>query len=779
MTKINIENIIKNITNIDKNENLKKTLNNFLDFYNEQKNRLGYTYLEESTDIANIVSNDIGLGYSAIVATFLFRAYKANKINQKEIINIFSEQYGKQIIAILNGLIEVNKLDNEKVFGLNEKEFIQKNQHLSKRSKKFAQNIDKYLTEQGEYFKHFYIAMGGDIRVILLKLAYHYYKIKNIKKLDEQKRLITCREARYLYAPMAHQLSLYNIKTLLEETAMKYLDSEVYHYIAKVLAETKKSREEYIENFIKPVKKALDDLGIKAIIKGRPKSIHSIWNKMKKQQVGIDKIYDLFAIRIIITNQFNNIAEEKAACWQVYSKITDFWKPNPNRLKDWISAPKPSGYESLHTTVIGPQGKWVEVQIRTKRMDEIAEKGSAAHWKYKEVKEIIPAKNPSKKNSKEKNTEHLTWIEMLRNALENPDTETENSTNVQAELYSDILFVYTPAGELKKLSADATVLDFAYKIHSNIGNHCVGAKINGKLVGIRHKLTNGDVVEILISQKQKPRDEWLDIVVSNHAKTRIRRALKNQLYEKIENGKLKLYETIENFKDKYNKPDFDLDPKKITRLRKHFNIDKLNNFYLAIENEEIKITPELINELFIIPETLSYKNVVEQLKAQVIDQNTKTSSTDFLIIDEHMSGIKYEFAKCCNPIPGDDIFAFVSASRGTKIHKINCPNAKELISKYPYRIMKAAWKSQTTQEKFKAKIKFISEQRPGIVATISSIIAKQPFVEPYDININQTNNETYEGSIGILANGKQYVNDFINKIKSIKGILLVERIDKI
>ncbi len=747
------------------NDIIQSFLADFNDFYTETFNKAGKSYMSEAVEMSEILQHNIPVGDTAILASVLFRSYNSQLIDNQGIKQYVPTDIYPNVLNILEGLKTVNKLDNEKVFSLTENQFREKIKQKSKRSKKFASDYDSYMSEQGEYFKHFYISMGGDIRVVLIKLAHNFYKIKNIKSFDEQRRLIICREARYLYAPMAHQLMLYNVKTLLEETAMKYLNSDVYHYIAEVLNQTKKSREEYIENFIKPIRKSLQDIGIQAIIKGRPKSIHSIWNKMKVQGVGIDKIYDLFAIRIIITNKFKNLAEEKGACWQVYSKITDHWRPNPDRLKDWISAPKASGYESLHTTVIGPQGKWVEVQIRTKRMDDNAERGTAAHWKYKNIKEKVVTGNKGK-----------SWLEELQKILENPQHET--NTNTQKDLYSDILFVYTPKGELKKLDGGSTVLDFAYKIHTDVGNHCTGAKINGKIVGIRHKITNGDVIEILTSPKQYPKEEWLDIVVSNHAKARIKRSLNNLRIEKINKGKEILIEIYDKFAQKY-KFDETLDQKKLTRLLKHFDIDRQSDLYSAIADEKISITVEDLYNLFIAPEEKSYKKLVEQLKSQVVEVATGLKNKDLLIIDKNMTGIKYEFAKCCNPIPGDDVFAFVTATRGTKIHKIDCPNAKDLFVKYPYRIMRAAWKSDIANEKFKTKIKIISEQKPGIVASISSIIAKQPYVELYDISINETPNQTYEGTIGIYANGKKSVDDFINKLKNIKGILNVTRINEV
>lgn len=744
---------------------LDKTIDILKEKSDDKKNKLGIDYLTESIEVATITSKEIGLGLSAVLSVLLFRLYSKNKIDKDFIKQNIPGKFSNQIIEILDGLIDANKLDSERIFGLKEVNFNEKYDKLSKRGKKFAKNEQTYLTEQGEYFKNFYVTIGQDIRVVLLKLAYHLFKVKNITNYNEQEKIIiTSREARFLYAPMAHQLGLYNIKTFLEEMAMKYLNTEIYRDIAKKLAETKASRDKYIEDFIKPIKKSIEELGYSTNIKGRPKSIHSIWNKIKKQGVGLEKIYDLFAIRLILTDNFKNQEEEKSACWNVYSKITNIWTPNPNRLRDWVSSPKASGYESLHTTVIGPDGKWVEVQIRTQRMDEVAEKGSAAHWRYKEVKG---------------QSGHSNWLDSIRDILENPSSD-ETESIAKSELYSDTIFVFTPKGEAKKFNNGATVLDFAYKIHSRIGGQCTGAKIKGKLVGIRHKLNNGDIVEILTSNTQTPKFEWLDIVVSTQARTRIKRALKEFEKEKINTGKQILTEAFEKTKHKYNKSDFELDDKKVNILRRKFGISKIDAFYIKLSNEEIKIDSKYLHELFIKPEELDYESAIEKLKSTVEEEQTKSKkSVDYLILDKDMSGIKYDFAKCCNPIPGDNVFAFITATKGTKIHKNNCPNAPDMFKKYPYRVMKATWKQNEVDSKFKAKLKIISEQKPGIVAQISSIIIKQQFVDLYGINIEESNKPTFEGTIGILVNGTKYVNELITKLKAIPGIMNVVRIDKI
>ena len=738
------------------------------------KNRFNKTFFEESIEVAIITTSVIGLGISAILSVLLFRAYEIGKINKEDIQKYFPDNFSHQIIIILNGLKESNKLDNESVFGLKESIFNSKYQDLSKREKKFAKNINSYLSEQGEYFKNFYIVVSKDVRVVLLKLAFHYYKLQNIEKYSNQKRLLICREARFLYAPIAHQLGLYNIKTFLEEMAMKYLNSEDYRSIAQKLTETKHKREKYISDFLRPIKKIIYELDYQSIVKGRSKSIHSIWKKFNKQDVGLDEIFDLFAIRIILSDNFEDNKAEKLACWNVYSKITNIWTPNPKRLRDWISTPKTSGYESLHITVLSSEKKWVEVQIRTKRMDDIAEQGSAAHWRYKEVK--------GQKG-------HSKWLDKLQSILEVPKKADEiiqnqkkislkNISEVKDTENDDFVIVFTPKGEARKFIRGATVLDFAYKIHSKIGNHCTGAKIENKLVGIRHKLVSGNVIEIQTSNTQIPKVEWVDIVASQHAKTRIKRSLKEAEKEQIEHGKLILFNVVAKFRSKYNKADFDFDDKKVNILRKKFGVKRIADFYLQILSQKIIINVQLLYDVFVAPEELSYQNAIDKLISKVEKSKKEQSdSKDLLVIDKDAIRIKYEFAKCCNPIPGDKIFAFVTVEKGTKIHKKNCPNAKQLHNRYPYRVMNAVWKSTVVDAKFKTKLKIISVPKPGIVTQISDIISKQAFVDLYEINIENSQKETFEGIIGVLVGGTKYLDELIRKIKEISGMIAVQRID--
>lgn len=763
--KQKIFDVARNYLDTNRKEVLSNIIEQLESIYSSKLNKINSNYIDEAFDLIEIISINMGLGFSAMLSILYFRAINENILTEEQAGKYIPKEHKEQVFSIIKSLKILQKFDNESVFGKKEQDYLQKEAGMSKRSKKFSKTYEQYLTQQGDLFRQFLMSASQDVRVVFIKLAYQYYKILNIDLYNENKKYIICNEARYVFAPIAHQLGLYKIKTNMEETAMRILNSDTYQYIESVLAASKQEREKYISDFIEPIKKSLQELNIEADVIGRPKSIHSIWKKILKQKVSIDKIYDLFAIRIILTNKFENLKQEKDMCWLVYSKITDVWRPNPNRLKDWVSAPKASGYESLHTTVIGPEGKWVEVQIRTQRMDEIAEKGDAAHWKYKEIRG---------------QSEHQNWLSTIRQLLENPQ-ELDEEDFVKKELYSDTIFVYTPKGELIKLKAKATVLDFAYRLHTEIGYKCSGAKIGNKLVGIRHLLKNGDIVDVTTSKNQIPRQEWLEIAVTTHARNRIKRALKQIEDENIELGKKIMVELFEKMKTKYKKSDFELDNKIINQLRKKLNFDKINNFYLALANNTIKIDDNFLFKQFVEPQETTYENIIKKLTEQIVNQqqSDKNLKSDVLEIDNSVSSIKFELAKCCNPIMGDKIFAYISATSGTKIHKIDCPNAVDLITKHPYRILPARWKQNDSKQRFKAKIFIICQQTPGIIAKISEEISNAYAIDLYEINIKPTQNKTYEGTIGVLVASVDFLNKLIDKLVKINGVLNIKRQEKI
>jgi len=707
-------------------------------------------------EIADIAITTIGLGTSAVIAILIKEAYRLNFLKD----NNTTELFGKQILVIVRDMLEIEKLNTHSVFSKDFNHDILPQYQKTKRSKKYAQTASAYYGQQSENFRKLFLSLVTDMRVVLVKLAEQLYIMRNIKALSPQEQLMYSRESYYMYAPIAHQLGLYSAKTEFEELGMKYLEKEMYQFIAKKLSDTKKVRDEYISNFILPIKKALKENNIKAEIKGRPKSIHSIWNKMKNQDVVFEGIYDLFAIRIIIDDQFENVKAEKDACWKTYSLITDFWQPNPKRLRDWISSPKTSGYESLHTTVLGPEKKWVEVQIRTRRMDDIAEKGQAAHWKYKEIKG-------------EKG--HNDWLHQIRDILENPE-KTEEETNVaKSELYSDNIFVFTPKGEIRKLKKGASVLDFAYSVHTRVGEQCTGAKINNLLVGLKTELKNGDKVEILTSKVQKPKKEWLGFVTSSSAKSRIKRYLNHEIHKKAEEGKKIFISLVDKLMAE--NPGLQLPPsdKMLGKLKWHFRINSNAQFFTALHSGEIIISHEILHKFFVEPERIENQDMLAKLK-ELADEKDDEQSKDFLYIDEKLSGIDFELSKCCNPIPGDSIFGFVTVSKGTKIHKFNCPNARDMISRYPYRVVKARWKNSGTNQ-FIALIKVIGENTMGVVSDISGLITRDKKINMTAINIKSNDDKMFEGEISVKVYNTNHLSLLMEAIKSIKGVIRVYRME--
>ena len=731
-----------------------KSVKNY--YKNRNYQAINTDLLSTKLEIADIAVTTIGLGTSAVLAIMLKEAYQLKFLNDDKITNIF----GKQVLVIIKDMLEIEKLNTHSVFSKDFNNEILPQYQKTKRSKKYAQTASIYYGQQSENFRKLFLSLLSDMRVILIKLAEQLYIMRNIKVLSPQEQLMYSRESYYMYAPIAHQLGLYSAKTEFEELGMKYLEKDIYQFIAKKLNDTKRVRDEYIRNFILPIKKALEENNIKAEIKGRPKSIHSIWNKMKTQDVVFEGIYDLFAIRIIIDDQFENIKAEKEACWKIYSLITDFWQPNPKRLRDWISAPKTSGYESLHTTVLGPEQKWVEVQIRTRRMDDIAEKGQAAHWKYKEIKG---------------DKGHNDWLHLIREVLENPEKIEEETSIAKSELYSDNIFVFTPKGEIRKLKKGASVLDFAYSVHTHVGEQCTGAKINNVLVGLKTELKNGDRVEILTSKAQKPKKEWLEFVTSSSAKSRIKRYLNHEIHKKAEEGKKIFVALIDKLMAE--NPGLQLPPtdKILGKLKWHFRINSNAQFFTALHANDIVVSDELLHKLFVEPERIENQDMLAKLK-ELADVKDNEQDGDFLYIDEKLSGIDFELSKCCNPIPGDSIFGFVTVSKGTKIHKYTCPNARDMISRYPYRIVKARWKSSGTNQ-FVAKIKVIGENTMGVVSDISGLITRDKKINMTAINVNSNDDKMFEGEISVKVYDTNHLSLLMEAIKSIKGVLRVYRME--
>ena len=663
-----------------------------------------------------IVQKEIGLGQTALLSILLYKAVNKGIIS----IETIEELFDKNVSTIIIGLNKVYEIYN------------------------------RNAVIESQNFRNLMLSFAENLQVILIILAERLDTMRFLSEYSILQQEKIAYEASYLYAPLAHRIGLYGIKTELEDLALKYTAKDTYKEIAKKLNETKRSRDQYIVEFIEPVKKRIKDAGFNFEIKGRTKSIYSIWNKIKKQNTTFENIYDLFAIRIIIDCPFE---QEKSECWQVYSIITDMYTPNPKRLRDWLSIPKLNGYESLHITVMGPNGKWVEVQIRTRRMDEIAEKGLAAHWKYKGIQE-------------EQGMDE--WLKNIREILENPSLNAiDYMDNFKLDLYNEEVFVFTPKGDLQKLKKGATLLDFAYNIHTNIGNKCVGGIVNGKHVQLKYVLKNGDQVEVLTSSTQKPKIDWLNIVTTSKSKNRIKQTLKEIDYKEAENGKETLLRRLKNWKIEY-------DEAEIVRLAKKLGYKNISVFYQAITNERINLSE--VRTLLSEPEQ---RENTEQRSAEnyslqtELERITSSSSSDVLVIDQNLKNINYSLAKCCNPIYGDDVFGFVTVNGGIKIHRKNCPNAPQMISRFGYRIVEARWSGKSGQQ-YPITLRIVGHDDIGIVTNITSVISKELNINMRSISVD-SNDGLFQGSISIQINDLNALELLIKKIKNIKGVKQVTR----
>lgn len=582
-------------------------------------------------------------------------------------------------------------------------------------------------------------------RLCLMRLG------KQLKNDEDRKRLAT--EVSYLYAPLAHRLGLYTIKSELEDLSLKYLEHDAYYLIKEKLNATKKSRDEYIEKFIRPIDEKLKKAGLKFHMKGRTKSIHSIWQKMKKQHCGVEGIYDLFAIRIILDSA---LEKEKMECWQVYSIITDMYQPNPKRLRDWLSIPKSNGYESLHITVLGPENKWVEVQIRTERMDEIAERGLAAHWRYKGIK------------GGESGVDE--WLNNIRSALENND-DLQLMDQFKMDLYEDEVFVFTPKGDLFKFPKGATVLDFAYTIHTNVGDHCIGAKINEKNAPLRQKLNSGDQVEILTANNQSPKQDWLNFVVTGKARAKIRQALKEMQAKQGAFAKELLERKFKNRKIEYDEPT-------MMHVIKKLGFKVVTDFYksLADETTDINEVLDLYTEQQKIEAGLAEHTPAPSAENYNIPSEAELkakTNDDVLVIDQNLKGLDFSLAKCCQPIYGDDVFGFVTVNGGIKIHRQDCPNAQELRKRFGYRIVKARWAGKRGSQ-YPITLKVIGNDDLGIVNNITSIISKEEKISLRSISID-SHDGLFSGTLTVMLDDTSKLQLLEKKLKTIKGVKQVSR----
>ena len=674
-------------------------------------------HISTKIKITEILLSEIGLGKAAVLSILLHEMVEKKLLSVEEIEKTFNTQ----ISSIMQGMIRVQEL--------------------------YARNSSL----ETENFRKLFLTFAQDIRVILIIIAEHLQTMRELDTSSEENRQSTARESSFLYAPLAHRMGLYAIKTELEDLSLKYTNREIYREIATKINVTKSSRDQFISEFITPLKEKIEGLGFTFEIKGRTKSINSIYNKIKKQNTPFENIYDLFAIRIIFDVPFE---KEKAACWQAYSIVTDMYQPNPKRLRDWLSIPKTNGYESLHTTVLGPEGRWVEVQIRTVRMDEVAEKGLAAHWKYKGVK--------SESGMDE-------WLKNIREILENPELNAVDFMDeFKLNLYDKEVFVFTPNGDLHKLPKGATALDFAFSIHTALGSKCVGAQVNGKNMPIKYVLNNGDQVKVLTSPTQKPNPAWLKVVTTSRAKTKIRQALKDVEFKDAEMGRETIVRRFKNWK-------IELDDGKLSRLAKKKGFKTVSDFYQEIAHE--KLDMHIVRDAYLDLDKQTLPEQPESRKADSFskDTNVETSSKeDVLVIGENLKGIDFKLANCCHPIYGDDVFGFVSVSGGIKIHRTDCPNAPQMIARLGYRIVNARWSGKSIGSQYPITLRIVGHDDIGIVTNVTSLISKEKNISLRSISIDSSAG-LFQGNLTIMVSDTKELEDIVKKIKLVKGVKSVSR----
>jgi len=698
---------------------IRKAFEVALESHKDMRRKSGEPYIYHPIAVAQIAAEEIGLGTTSIVCALLHDVVEDTNMTLDDI----EREFGKKVAMIIDGLTKISGV------------------------------FDTNSSLQAENFRKMLLTLADDVRVILIKLADRLHNMRTMEFMPRDKQLKLSSETVYLYAPLAHRLGLYAIKSELEDLSMKYMERETYQFIKNKLNEKKAEREKFIRDFIEPVKKVITGQGLEADIFGRPKSIHSIWNKMKKKSIPFEEVYDLFAIRIILDSAPEH---EKADCWKAYSIVTDLYRPNPDRLRDWISSPKANGYESLHTTVMGPRGQWVEVQIRTKRMNEIAEKGFAAHWKYKE-------------SSTDSGLDQ--WVQKVRDLLKNPESNAlDFLDDFKMNLFSDEIFIFTPKGALIQLPLNATALDFAFEIHTDVGASCIGAKVNHKLVPLNHKLQNGDQVEIITSSKQVPKEDWLNIVVTAKAKAKIKSALKEEKRKVAEDGKEILERKLKSLKITYNSEN-------IHKLSYFFKLPSTQDLFYNVAKGTIDMKD--LKEYQASEKVIENKpqDKIEAEQVQSLMRNLKSKDKDMLLIGEDMQKIDYKLANCCNPIPGDDVFGFITVSDGIKIHRTNCPNAAKLMANYGYRIVKARWTNQQ-ELAFLTGLRITGIDDVGLINKLTTVISNDFKVNMRSITVD-SDNGIFEGSIMVYVNDTEHLDNLIKKLKTVKGVTGVNRFDSV
>ena len=700
-------------TSKEDKKDIRKAFNLAVKGHENVRRKSGEPYILHPLAVAHICAKEIGLGTTSIICALLHDIVEDTDYT----INDIEKLFGKKIALIINGLTKI------------------------------ADVFDQKVSLQAENFRKMLLTLSDDVRVIIIKLADRLHNMRTLDAMSKRQQLKIASETLYLYAPLAHRLGLYPIKTELEDLGLKFTKPEIYKAISLKLNETKFSRNKYINRFTIPIKNVLKNEEIKTIFKGRPKSIYSIREKIIHKGVTFDNIFDKFAIRIIVDSNEQN---EKSDCWKIYSIVTDFYKPNPDRLRDWISTPKANGYESLHTTVMGDNGKWVEVQIRSKRMDEIAEKGYAAHWQYKNL--------DSKENSLD------IWISKISQLLENPESNAiDFIDDFKLNLFSGEIYVFTPQGDLRTLPKNATALDFAFDIHTQIGMQCLGVKVNGKLVPLSHKLLSGDQVEIITSQKQYPRKDWLRFVATSEAKSKIKSALKKEKKIIAEKGKELAERKLRHLRIKLNNSTE-------IELIKHFKSSNTLNLYYQFGNGEISNSD--IKEFVKLKNSGWYQSIKNRIyKNRIISKPIKKDS--FIVFNDEEEVLDYQIAVCCNAIPGDEIFGFLSVIDGLKVHRNDCPNAIELRANYAYRILNAKWTSKD-HINFIANLNLNGIDSAGLINKVTQIISKQMHVDIKAINI-YTDDGVFDGEITLKVHNEKFLSEITKKLETIEGIVKITR----
>ncbi len=688
------------------------------DAHKTTRRKSGEPYILHPLAVSRICVEEIGLGVRSTICALLHDTVEDTDITLEDVERAF----GTEIARIVDGLTKISNV------------------------------IDVSASQQAENFKKILLTLTDDPRVILIKLADRLHNMRTMDSMKREKQLKISSETVYVYAPLAHRMGLYNIKTEMEDLSMKYLEPEAYREIARKLAETKRERSRYINEFIKPIRDKLERGNFSFDIHGRPKSIHSIWNKIRKKGVAFEEVYDLFAIRVILDSPPER---EKEDCWKVYSFITDEYTPAPERLRDWLSNPKANGYEALHTTVMGPQGKWVEVQIRTKRMNEIAEKGLAAHWKYKE--------GAADENRFDK------WFQQIREMLTSQDTDSVDFLHdFKTSFLTEEIYVYTPKGDVKMLPVGSSALDFAFSIHSAVGSKCIGAKVNHKLVPISHKLRSGDQVEIITSGKQKPSEDWLNLVVTAKAKSKIKDALKEEKRRVADEGKYVVQRKLENLGASFNLHNAEI-------LAAYYKLQSPLDLYyqVAIKNIDLKELKEFhVNGDKLEPP--KPKPVIQEMKPEAPSSISKKDA-ELIIFGESSDRVVYNLANCCKPIPGDDVFGFVTTGKGLTIHRTNCPNAAKLLSNYGHRVVKTKW-AKNKEISFLTGLKIVGLDDVGVIHKITNLISGE-----MRININAMTIEAKEGlffgNVKVYVHDKEELEQLVVQLKKLPGIETVDRYD--